>query len=345
MSGGLTTFVVGDPHEISAVVWDRLPPGEKSRLEEQEVWSRTYRAADWGRFRSEPESYRSTFLIGHCGTFRLSRIADARGTGFDIHEPGLDAFCISVMERGASGVTQPGTSKASASDRTTGVIFPGRPSTRLVTSDDSVRFQLWLPGGLLRGALEVMLERPAGDALEFSPIDWSRDAGASVGRLVRHVFAEMGEPDSLLARGIGVGEFKDLFVQSLLLGLPHSYSERLGRLNAMAAPGNVRRAEEFLRANAEETVSIEKVAQAAGCSVRALQLAFRRFRKTTPMEALRRVRLEQAREDIVRPDGSRSVIEVAAKFGFANPGRFASQYKRAFGEYPLEALGRRSLRL
>jgi AraC-like DNA-binding protein len=151
-----------------------------------------------------------------------------------------------------------------------------------------------------------------------------------VGRLVRHVFAEMGEPDSLLARGIGVGEFKDLFVQSLLLGLPHSYSERLGRLNAMAAPGNVRRAEEFLRANAEETVSIEKVAQAAGCSVRALQLAFRRFRKTTPMEALRRVRLEQAREDIVRPDGSRSVIEVAAKFGFANPGRFASQYKRAF---------------
>jgi AraC-like DNA-binding protein len=345
MSGRLTAFVVGDPHEIPSIVWDRLPPSEKSRLNEQELRSRTYEAADWGRFRSEPESYRSTFSIGHCAGLRLSRIADARGTGFDIHEPGLDAFCVSVMERGASGVTQPGTPKASSTDQTTGVIFPARPSTRLVTSDDSVRLHLWVPGRLLGGALEVMLERPAGNALEFSPIDWSRGGGASVRRLVRHLFAEMDKPDALLTRGIGAGEFEDLFVQSLLLGLPHSYSERLGRQNATAAPGNVRRAEEFLRANAEEMVTIEKVAQAAGCSIRALQLAFRRFRNITPMGALHRIRLQQAREETAQSDGAQSVIEIAAKFGFTNPGRFAGQYKRAFGEHPSEALRRRALRL
>jgi transcriptional regulator GlxA family with amidase domain len=99
-----------------------------------------------------------------------------------------------------------------------------------------------------------------------------------------------------------------------------------------------------MRANAEEVVTIEQLAQSAGCSIRALQLAFRRFRNITPMEALRRIRLEQARQDIVRPDGSQSVIDAAAKFGFANPGRFASQYKHAFGEYPSQALHRRSLR-
>jgi transcriptional regulator GlxA family with amidase domain len=103
----------------------------------------------------------------------------------------------------------------------------------------------------------------------------------------------------------------------------------------------VKRAEEFFRANAAEAVTIEMVAQAAGCSVRALQLAFRQFRNITPMEALRRIRLEQAREEIARPDRSRSVIEVAAKFGFTNPGRFSDQYKRAFGQLPSEALRRR----
>jgi hypothetical protein len=143
MSACLTTFVVGDPHEVPVVAWDRLPPSEKSRIREQEVWSRKYEPADWGRFKAEPESYRSTFSIGHCGTFRLSRIADARGTRFDICEPGLDAFCVSVMARGASRTTQPGTLKGSPADHTTGLIFPGRPATRLVTSGDSIRLQLW----------------------------------------------------------------------------------------------------------------------------------------------------------------------------------------------------------
>ena len=101
-------------------------------------------------------------------------------------------------------------------------------------------------------------------------------------------------------------------------------------------------AEEFLRANAEEAVTIEAVADAAGCSVRALQLAFRRFRNITPMEALRRIRLERAQEEIARGDSSQSVIEIAAKFGFTNPGRFSEQYKRAFGELPSDALRRRA---
>ncbi len=113
----------------------------------------------------------------------------------------------------------------------------------------------------------------------------------------------------------------------------------------MAAPRNLRRAEEFLRANAQEAVTLEQIASAAGCSIRALQLTFRRFRNLTPMEALRRARLEQAHNEILKSDGSRSVISVAAKYGFANPGRFANQYKRAFGEYPSEALRARAARL
>ena len=111
---------------------------------------------------------------------------------------------------------------------------------------------------------------------------------------------------------------KSLFVQSLLRGLPHNYSDRLTRLVAMGAPGNVRRAEEYLRANAEEAVTIESVAQAAGCSARALQLAFRRYRGITPMDALRRVRLERARAETLRTDGSQSVIDIAMKFGFSH---------------------------
>jgi AraC-like DNA-binding protein len=248
------------------------------------------------------------------------------------------------MERGASRWAQAAGRQPFDANETTALISLGTETARLVTSDNSVRLQLCIPGSSLSRSLEAILERPIGDTVQFSnDIDWSRGGGASIRRLVCHVFAELSEPASLLGRGIGAAEFEGLLVQSLLLGLPHNYSARLGRQKAAAAPRNVWRAEEFLRANAKEPVTIKAVAQSAGCSVRALQLAFRRFRKTTPMEALRRIRLEEARQDIARLGGSQSVIEVAAKFGFSNPSRFASQYKRAFGEYPSEALHKRSL--
>jgi transcriptional regulator GlxA family with amidase domain len=70
-------------------------------------------------------------------------------------------------------------------------------------------------------------------------------------------------------------------------------------------------------------MTIERIARAAGCSVRALQLGFRRFRNTTPMSALRQARLERARNEIVRSDGSLSVLGVATLHGFGNAGRFS----------------------
>ena len=93
-------------------------------------------------------------------------------------------------------------------------------------------------------------------------------------------------------------------MQSTLMGLSHNRSALLARQNSAAAPGNIRRAEEFIRANADQAITVESVARAAGCSIRALQLGFRRFRNTTPMSALRQARLERARDEIVRSDGS-----------------------------------------
>lgn len=64
--------------------------------------------------------------------------------------------------------------------------------------------------------------------------------------------------------------------------LPHNYTERLARQSDGAAPACVHRAESYFRAHAEQVVLMEDAAVAAGCSVRALQRAFRRFRDTSP---------------------------------------------------------------
>ena len=52
------------------------------------------------------------------------------------------------------------------------------------------------------------------------------------------------------------------------------------------------------------------------------------------MSALRDIRLEQARLDLVRDEAS--IIQTALKWGFSNPGRFSSLYRQKYGETPSE---------
>ena len=94
------------------------------------------------------------------------------------------------------------------------------------------------------------------------------------------------------------------------------------------------RAIEFIKTHAAEALTLAEIAAAAGCSTRALQLAFRAWRDTTPMRELTRVRLEYAHADLLKLGPSCTVTEIALKWGFGHPGRFAQQYARAIGQSP-----------
>jgi transcriptional regulator GlxA family with amidase domain len=103
-----------------------------------------------------------------------------------------------------------------------------------------------------------------------------------------------------------------------------------------AALGYVQRVEALFRRRAKERVSLAEAAACAGCSVRALQLAFRRCRGIPPMAALRRIRLETARVALADVDRPASIRAVAAAYRFTNTGRFARLFKEAFGRFPSE---------
>jgi AraC-like DNA-binding protein len=103
----------------------------------------------------------------------------------------------------------------------------------------------------------------------------------------------------------------------------------------------VRLAIAFLEAHAHEPITVGDVAIAAGTTTRSLQSAFRRAYDLTPMQYLRRLRLRLAREELqASTDPKLSVRDVAFRWGFAHPGRFAQQYAAAFGEHPSTTLRR-----
>jgi AraC-like DNA-binding protein len=332
-----TRIEVRDPHLLPQLAWEKLPPTEKALLTEGEFSSQQWAPLDRRRFRIEPESYRTESLMANFGALRLSWNSHNRAKETTVRAPGLDGFAISMIERGAGQLVLPGSREPLIGNAETGLIYSGEPGTRLTASDLQSRLFVRLPAALLRRKLEALLDGQRVGSLAFEPVfDQTRGAGATIRRMFDFLFAELKHSDTLLTNEIAVRSFEDNLALCLLLGLPHNYTERLERQKAAATPGNVRRAEAFMQANAGTPLTIAEIAEAAGSGVRALQIAFQRFRGTTPMRVLQQARLEQARTEMLCVGQTKSLARIAAEHGFSSPTRFAQSFRRKYGVYPSE---------
>lgn len=105
-------------------------------------------------------------------------------------------------------------------------------------------------------------------------------------------------------------------------------------------PASMRRALDWLRMHRSRPVTLDDLAAAAEVRPRTLEAHFRRFLGTTPLGWVRRSRLVNARLDLQRARADANVTSVAFANGFTQLGRFAGEYRRQFGEPPLETLRR-----
>jgi transcriptional regulator GlxA family with amidase domain len=105
----------------------------------------------------------------------------------------------------------------------------------------------------------------------------------------------------------------------------------------------VGRFEATARAHLDQFVGIAELCRIAGVERRTLLRAFRAIHATTPSRHLHALRLNLARQALLAPEGGRkTVTEVAMRVGFRELGRFAADYRAAFGESPSETLRRAS---
>jgi AraC family ethanolamine operon transcriptional activator len=95
------------------------------------------------------------------------------------------------------------------------------------------------------------------------------------------------------------------------------------------------------RANLGKLVRIRDLCRVAGVEQHTLLRAFRAVCDTTPYRYLHALRLKGARQALMASDAdTETVTRVALRFGFRELGRFAVDYRAAFGESPSETLRR-----
>jgi transcriptional regulator GlxA family with amidase domain len=103
----------------------------------------------------------------------------------------------------------------------------------------------------------------------------------------------------------------------------------------------VDRFEEVARARLGTSPKIPDICATLAISQRTLARAMRAVRGTTPVRHLHALALAEARAALQDP-AARSVKQVALRCGFRELGRFAADYRAAFGENPSETLRRNS---
>jgi AraC family ethanolamine operon transcriptional activator len=126
-------------------------------------------------------------------------------------------------------------------------------------------------------------------------------------------------------------------VEALMSGRPEERLPRFGsRSDAM------RRASEFIEANADDPPSIQEVCRVAGVSWRTLNYAFREQVGVTPKAYLQAVRLNGMRRALVDAEPGTVIADVANRWGFWHMGQLAADYRRQFGELPSDTVRRAS---
>src|SRR5580693_1071187 len=109
--------------------------------------------------------------------------------------------------------------------------------------------------------------------------------------------------------------------------------------NTNLLPRGVRRALDAMRANVGRDWTVVDLAGAAGVSSRTLQRQFKMFLGETPHAALRDIRFDCARRELLQSLPEEKVMALALRCGFAHCGRVSIEYRR---RYRLGAGGRRS---
>lgn len=210
--------------------------------------------------------------------------------------------------------------------------------SHVVTSFDKER--------LLRAG-RSMLGLEEGAHLEIN-LDQSREASIRpAGHAMDGVFGNIFQiMDQLPAANLALLGLDELFYRSLAVVL--SPQVALAFVNPEAdrrAPPSrpeINAVCDYILGHLEQTITLTELELVSGLSARSLQLAFQKQFRCSPMQWLRRARLDWARRRLMSAGPGDSVTKIALDCGFTQMGQFSSAYRAQFGEAP-SATRRRAL--
>lgn len=191
---------------------------------------------------------------------------------------------------------------------------------------------------LLRN-LSALLGQDVGRELVFDETSVRQPAMEALRQRVFSFATDYNERGAYFS-DLAAAEVERMIIMKFLMCHRHNYTHLLLREPLPASSTAVKAVEEFIEANWDKPLDIETMVAVAKVSARTLFRQFKHARGYSPADFAKRIRLNRARDLLGQPDEAASVIQIALRCGFQNPGHFARDYRSLFGELPSATLQR-----
>lgn len=218
-------------------------------------------------------------------------------------------------------------------------ILSPQMMARMRLSGKYAQLHLRIDRFALERHLEQMLGRAVTKPIVFQvDMDLTRPASASWMRGIKALLDDLDDPLGLSGTATASHPWNDFLMTGLLLAQPHSYSEELGQAKTNTfRPQSLRRVIDLIEKDPASQLSLTTLSSVAGVGPRSLQREFKEYMGVTPLEYIQWMRLRGAHDDLVTGNGD-TVSEIAFRWGFTHPSRFAKAYKQRYGTLPFEVL-------
>ncbi|MEU6561504.1 AraC family transcriptional regulator [Nocardia nova] len=253
--------------------------------------------------------------------------------------PMQSAYHVNLPIVGGSRVEQRGRSGSSVAGHSGVALLPTEP-LKVLWQAEGVQYSLKVPKQLLETHAAKLTGHPAADRLRFMlEFDLSSARARSLLAGVEFLFSELTRPGGMATMPAVRREFESALMTHLLLAIPNELTPAL-----YAPPGRVRNSRireiiDYIDEHPEADLSTANVAAMAGVSERAVQAGFRKLVGMSPREYIRGIRLDRVHAELTSSDAP-LVTDIAMRWGFFHPGRFARMYQERFGVLPSETARR-----
>lgn len=271
----------------------------------------------------------------HAAKFgRISFCRLAYGGDVAIDPDHLKDFYLVQTPVSGKAVIHSGNQYIHSDARCASVLSPGQ-STSMLWYDDNDQVMVRIDKNLINNTLAAM-----------HGVDEVKDTVFNLGfnwlnspvwcNALLYLCHALETEQDLSNNALVTSQIEQLVAVSLLSSQPNHFGMVTNKGHTVL-PRHVRYVKDYIDEHANEAISLATLAQEVGVSLRGLYLGFHQHCGISPMQYLKKVRLEKVHEAL-RQKNSGSVTEIALAWGFMHLGRFSIEYKQRYGESPSETL-------
>ena len=209
-------------------------------------------------------------------------------------------------------------------------------------TDDAEQLILKIPRTRLESHLADLVGRPVDKPVDFRfGFSTATGRGRSLLATVEFLARELDRPGGIAETPLAREQLEAFVMTQVLLAVPNSYSDVLEGYVAHSRPSRLQAVLTHMETHADQPLTPGELARVGCMSVRSLHATFRHELGLSPMAHLRRIRLDHVHADLLRTGQSEvRISDIAMRWGFFHPSRFARQYQQRFGELPSDTVRR-----